>query len=110
MIRAGPMRHVVTIQVRSTEQDAAGEPVDVWTTFATRRAAVERTPGRELVASAQRQGRVPTIFRLRFLAGVMPAMRIVHGGKVHEITSAIDQEGRGEELIITAEEIVEGSP
>lgn len=106
MMRAGDMRHQVTIEQRSTTQDAAGEPSLTWSTYVTRRAAVDRAAGREVWASAQRQGRVPVVFRLRYLSGVTPAMRIVWGGRVHNILSAVDQGGLGEELIITAEELV----
>ncbi len=107
MMRAGDMRHVVTLEIRSQQLDSAGQPVDVWLFFAERRAALERAPGREVWASAQRSGRVPTVFRLRYLDGVTPAMRLLHAGKVFDILSAIDQAGRGEELLITAEEHVE---
>ncbi len=104
------MREVVRIDQRSTTQDAAGEPLDTWTEFATRRAAIERTPGRELWASSERQGRVPTVFRLRWLEGVLPAMRIVNNSKVLNIVSAIDPDGMRAELVITAEELVEEVP
>ena len=109
-MRAGDMRHSVRLELRTTLQDAAGEPLTTWNLFAERRAAVERSPGREVWASAQRSARVPTIFRLRYLDGVTPAMRLLFDGKVYDILSAIDQAGRGEELLITAEEHVEASP
>lgn len=109
MVRAGDMKHRIKIQQRSTTQDAAGEPANTWTLFAERWAAIERTPGNETWASAQRSGRVPTVFRLRYLAGVTPAMRVVFGGKVLNVLSAVDQAGRKEELLITAEELVEVS-
>lgn len=110
MVRAGEMRHQVVIQQRSTTQDSAGEASTVWTTFAAVRAALERAPGREVWASAQRSGRVPVVFRLRYLADVTPAMRIYFAGKVHNILSAVDVAGRKEELLITAEELVEVAP
>jgi head-tail adaptor len=109
-MRAGDMRHTIRIEQRSTAQDAVGEPANVWTLLAERRAALDRAPGREVWASAQRSGVVPTVFRLRYLAGVLPSMRVVFNAKVFDILSAIDQVGRGEELIITAEEHVEVEP
>ena len=106
-MRAGDMRHQVRLEERTTLQDAAGEPQLTWNLVAERRASIERSPGREVWASAQRSGRVPTVFRLRYLDGVTPAMRLIFDGKVYDILSAIDQAGRGEELLITAEEHVE---
>lgn len=110
MVRAGDMRHVVELQVRSTVKDAAGEAQNTWNVFARRRAAIMRTPGREVFASAQRDGRVPVIIRLRWLDGVTDAMRLVFrcnccaGRGVHDVKSAIDEAGLNEELVITAEE------
>jgi len=110
MVRSGEMRHQVRIEVRSASQDAAGEQVVSWLEFATQRAAVERSPGSEVWSSAQRSGRVPTVFRLRFVANVTPAMRIVWNGRVYNLLSVVDQKGLGEELLITAEEQVGESP
>lgn len=109
MVRAGDMRHQVRIETRSTTQDAAGEQQNTWTLFAERRAAVERSPGSEIWASAQRRGRVPTLFRLRHLTGVTPAMRLVFESKIYDIISVVDQGARKEELLITAEEHVESA-
>lgn len=106
-LNAGQMRFVVRIEQRTTVQDAAGEPNNTWTLFQQRRASVERTPGRELWASDQRQGRVPTMFRLRFLDGVLPQMRLIHNSKVFNILSAFDPDGTKAELTIMAEELVE---
>jgi SPP1 family predicted phage head-tail adaptor len=104
------MRHQLTLQVRVTAQDSAGEPLLSWSDFATRRCAVEYAPGSELWVSAQRQARVPTVFRLRYLDGVTPSMRVVFNGKVFNVLSAVDQESRHEELVITAEELVGVTP
>jgi head-tail adaptor len=116
VINAGAMRHQVELQVRSTVQDAAGERADVWNVFAQRRAALMRTPGQEVFAAAQRAGRVPVVIRMRWLAGVTDAMRLVFrcgccaGRGVHDVKSAIDEAGRNEELVVTAEEHPEEAP
>jgi head-tail adaptor len=107
---SGKMRHVVRIEQRATTQDASGEPALTWTLFASRRAAIVRTPGREIWSSEERQGRVPTLFRLRFLEGVLPAMRVIHGDKVFNILSAIDPDGMRAELVLNTEEHVEETP
>jgi head-tail adaptor len=111
VINAGKLRHSVRIEQRSTIQDGAGEPALSWTLFAARRAAIERTPGREVLASQERQSRVPTTFRLRYLAGVVPAMRLTlwlsPNKRIFNILSAIDPTGLGAELVITAEELIE---
>lgn len=116
MVRSGDMRHVVELQVRSTVQDAAGERANVWNVFTKRRAAIMRTPGNEVFASAQRAGRVPVVVKMRWLAGVTTSMRLLFrcgccsGKGVHEVKSAIDEAGRNEELVVTAEEHPEEAP
>ncbi len=113
-INAGEMRHVVRIERRSSTPDASGEPVLSWVLFAQRRAALDRTPGREVWASSERQGRVPTVFRLRYLADVVPSMRLIHvrdgTEKVFNVVSAIDPDGLRVALVITAEELVQVAP
>jgi len=106
-VNPGQMRHQVRIEQRSTAQDSAGDQVLTWSLVAERRASIDRTPGSEVWASAQRNARVPTVFRLRYLTGVMPAMRLICSGKVFDIVSAIDPDGRGAELVVTALELVE---
>lgn len=116
MIRAGAMRHRVRLLVQATQQDATGQPVNTWNIFAQRRAAFDRTPGREVFASAQREARVPVILRLRWLDGVTEGMRVVFtcgccsGRGVHDVKSAIDPAGLREELLIAAEEHPEEAP
>lgn len=109
-MRPGPMRHRVTLQQRATGTDAAGGVLNTWADFATRWASMDRAAGREVWDSAQRSGRVPAVFRMRYLAGVVPAMRLLFDGHVYNILSAVDQEGRRAELVITAEELVEDAP
>lgn len=106
MVRAGDMRFQVTFQRRTTTRDAAGEPGDTWTTVATRRAAMERVPGAEVRAAAQRNERVPVTFRLRYLDSIDANLRLVFDGRVHNITSIVDPDGRKAELVITAVELV----
>lgn len=107
MPNLGAMRQVVTIERRSTIQDAAGEPELRWLLVFKGRAELARATGREVEAAQQRQGRVPTTFKLRFLSGVLPGMRLLHAEKVFDIKSAIDPDGRRRELVITADELVE---
>lgn len=110
MIRAGDMRHQVVVERLSTTQDASGQAVNAWNHIVTRRAALQRTAGDEVFTAATRNARVPTIFRLRYCVEIQPKDRLRHGGKVYNIKSAIDPDGRLEELVVTTEELVEEIP
>ena len=114
-LNLGAMRHVVRIEQRSPAQDPTGDQVLSWSPFVgPRRAEIVSTPGREFFNSAERQGRIPTIFKLRYLDGVTPAMRLIHstGGveAVFKILSAIDPDHLRVELVITCEELVGEEP
>lgn len=112
-INAGAMREQVTLQTRSTQQDSSGEPLPQWNQFATLRAEIVRFPSGKSTfdqASAQRIARVPTTFKLRWLDGVLPEMRLLNRSKVYRIMSAIDPTGRHEELLIMCEELVGATP
>lgn len=115
MIRAGSLRHVVRFEKRSTVQDAAGEPLDSWTTVVERMASLERTPGREVWASAGNNTRVPTMFKLRYESTLMDAypsieLRVIFDGRVYAVSSMFDPDGLKHELVVTAVERVQEVP
>jgi SPP1 family predicted phage head-tail adaptor len=105
VIYAGKLRFTLTIEEPSTQRDDAGQPLDEWTTFATRRGAIDRKPGAELVAAAARIAKVPTFFRLRYLGGVVPGMRLREGARTYDVKSAVDPDGLKRELVIIADEL-----
>lgn len=110
MINAGSMRHRVEVQQLRGDRTAAGDVSPVWETIATRWAAIEPLVGRELY-EAQAQGRlarVPTRFRMRYLAELAPDMRLVGvmSRKIYDVKAVQDVENRHAELVILAEEQV----
>lgn len=104
MLAAGRLNKRITILHRATaeQSDSYGQPQDDWIVFAERWAAVEPLQGREFFESQQTQAQVTTRFRLRYLPGVTPAMRISYEGREYDIQSVIDPEERHRELVIMA--------
>jgi SPP1 family predicted phage head-tail adaptor len=100
------MRFRVTIESRTSVQDASGEQLNTWNLFASRRAGKVSTSGSEQFAAQQQFGRVPTIFAMRYVAGVLPSMRLREGGKVYEIVSVVDPDGGKTEMNVMCEERV----
>lgn len=111
MTRAGAMRHVVRIEQRLTNQDAAGEPSPSWSLVTQRRAEMLPTPGTEVWSGNERNGRVPTVFKLRWPreVTVLAQMRLTTKGRVYNILSAVNDGGRGVDLLLSCEELV-GEP
>jgi len=108
MFRSGKARHRIAIQMRDSTPTATGEPGSAWNTFATVWSTVEpMLGGAEKVMSMQRQARIPTQFRIRYLAGLRVEMRIVWDGRWYNIVEAQQIDGKRHEMLLVTEELVE---
>ncbi|HEX7119399.1 MAG TPA: phage head closure protein [Longimicrobiales bacterium] len=103
---AGRLRHRITIEHPVSAQNEYGEPVEDWATFAEAWASREDLAGREYFAAKQTLSEVTTRFRLRYIEGISPKMRILSDGLAYKIVSPPqDPEGRRRELIIMAKRV-----
>lgn len=105
-MRAGQLRHKVIIQAKTVAgRDSKGGEVIDWVPFATVRANVVPLRGREYVAVRQAQVELQVRIEMRYLPGVTPVMRVLHGSAVYNIVDAIDVGGRQRtlELMCAAE-------
>lgn len=108
-MKAGDLRHQVTIQRLVQGQGASGEVTLTWTPFATVWGAVEPLSGREYWQAQQTASETSIRVRVRYLAGVVPTMRVLYGSRVFEILSIVDQEERHRELQLMCRELIEGT-
>ena len=97
---------MIEVQARSESRMASGDPVEVWTLFATVHASVEPLLGKEYFASEQREALVNTRFRIRYLAGLLPKMRIVWDSRWYDIISVAMVNGIKFEMVVMANELV----
>lgn len=100
-MQAGKLRHRVTLQSRvagSPQKKPSGAPDDSWTAFATVAASIEPLRGREFLEAQAVQAKIDVRIRIRYLAGVTAAMRVVHDGLVYPIEAVIDPQLRHREL------------
>lgn len=104
-MRAGSLRHRVTIQRYELAVDEYGAPLrrESWKDVATVWASVEAVSGREFFASQQVQSEVTHKVMIRFLPGVTADMRIVHGGRVFGIVAPLP-DNRGTRLMLMCRE------
>lgn len=90
----------ITLQVRGPGRDEAGQPTDVWTNFVTDTAdgkiaaEVRDVSGREFVAAGATQNQVMTTITIRYRAGVLDKMRVLHGADVYRIEAVLGQDRR----------------
>jgi len=96
----------IAIQTSTDSQDAAGQIVPTWSTYATVWACITPLIGREYLASRQLQAEVSGKIRIRYLAGVTPKMRVLFNGRYFNILTVMDVNERHVEMIIMVKEII----
>ena len=92
MQAAGQLNKRVTIQSPSTTQDTNGEPIAGWTDVATVWASIVDITGREYLAAGGTQNQAQTKIAIRYRAGVVPSMRVLHDAVAYNIESVLGQD------------------
>lgn len=82
-MQAGTLRKVITLQARSTMQDALGQQLQTWADVATVRADIQPLSGRELLAAQAIRTEVSHRISLRYSSLLadplkVAAMRVVY--------------------------------
>lgn len=105
-MRAGKLRHRITIEQVTETRAADGTPSESWSAFATVWAEKVAVEGNERFVAEREHAEVTDAWTIRHLAGVTPKMRISYDSRVFDIESAFDPDGRKRELtILTREEV-----
>ena len=100
MLKAGNLRHSVTLQRKQqTQNPQTGAMVTTWVTEATVPAAVEPLSAREFIAAQAVQSDVSVRIRVRYRPGITSAMRLLHDGKVYNITGVLADKDSGREYL-----------
>lgn len=104
-MKAGKLRHRVTIQTRTISQDGYGDAVETWTSGDTVWAEVTPllTATREafVAQSETRSARQTLQVRMRWRDGLTPAgTRLLWDGETLDVESVMDPDGRHAELIV----------
>lgn len=105
-VRAGALRHRVTLEVPTGVADATGDPVPGWTVAAVVWAAVVPLSGQERLAAQQVVADVSHQVTLRYRADVTPHMRIRLGSRLFNILAVINPEERNRTLELLALEVL----
>ena len=99
-MRAGNLRHRVTIQARSTAISDSGASTDTWANVGTVWARISPAKGKAITAGAESSGVQAfqiTIRKPPHLT-VDQDSRIVHAGVVYQIQDPVDPELHGERI------------
>lgn len=100
--RAGRLRHKIVIQYKaplSPSKNAIGEDDFVWATFHTCQGQINNTMGkkvREDVASKQTQSELYVQITIRYFAGILADMRVLHDTTYYDIgaVDVVDERNR----------------
>lgn len=99
-MRAGKLRHKVTIQAPSQTQDPiTGEMLSGWVDFASIWASIEPLSAREFIAAQANQSEITARIVIRHRDDVLPTMRILHRGKVYAIHGVLADPKSGLEYL-----------
>lgn len=98
-INAGELDRRVVIQRAVRTTDTHGESVIAWDSLATVWAKFEAGGGSETHLADRRQANQAATFTLRWLAGVMAEMRVLHDGDAWDIES-VEEPDRRESLLL----------
>ena len=109
-MRAGELRHRVTIQAVTDGLGTAGGPTETWADVATVWAAVEsvlnRVAATEYMEAQQVEAQALTRIRIRYRAGVTPKHRVLWGTRVYNILAVNNVDERNIELHLMCRELL----
>jgi len=105
-MRAGKLRHQIVIEQSTEARNSVGEVTASWATFATVRASVEPMQGRESFVASQDLAERTVRFRIRYLAGITPKMRVSYDSRTFDIQSVVNREERNRETHILCREVI----
>lgn len=103
-VTAGELRHVVTVEQRSTARNADGSLVNSWSTVATIRCKIWAKSGKENEQSKKETGTMPVRFFARYVSGITTGQRLVFGSRYFDIITVVNVGELNRELDITADE------
>jgi SPP1 family predicted phage head-tail adaptor len=105
-MRAGRLRHRVSIQAPSETLDDFGEADLSWATDSTVWASIEPISGNERFSSDQVTAELTHRVFIRYLTGLTPRKRLLFGSRVFQIQSILNKDEKNEQLELLCREDV----
>lgn len=106
-MRAGTLRHRVTLQSQQLTSDGQGGQTESWTDFAVGvYCRIEPLQGAEKVQAQQVNDELTHRISLRYLPGLSSKMRVLYGSRVFLIESTLNDNERNAEMVMFAKELV----
>lgn len=106
LMRAGKLRHRLTIETATESQDDFGEMVKTFASAATVWGSVQPLAGNEVLAGDKISAEVTHIIRIRNNDNAAPEARITFGSRVFEITAVLNRDERNIAMQLACTEVV----
>ena len=103
MIRAGSMRHVITIEEPIEIKDDQGENVIVWDDIGTTRASINPVTGNESFINAEIINEVTHKIGMRFRE-LNPKARLIFNNRIFNVVQSLNFEEKNVNLIVLVKE------
>jgi SPP1 family predicted phage head-tail adaptor len=100
-LRAGKLRHRLTLQYKTETRTATGDVSWTWTTDSTVWGAIEPIIGsREYLAASQTQNEIMVMIMIRYHATVAPDWRVLNDGKSYSIQGIQNEYERDRMMVL----------
>ena len=106
-MRAGEIRHRITLQQPVETRSAFGEVVISYSDVATVWAAIDWRSGRRYEAAAQLNSEIEGVVRIRYYSGVKPYWRISFDDRTFIILSITNTKEQNAEMILYCKEALD---
>ena len=91
-MRAGVLRHRITIQEKVQTSDGMGGYTESWQDLYSLWAAIWPVSGREYIASGRKEGEVTHRIHIRYRDGILPSHRVKYGSRIFDIRAVLNHE------------------
>lgn len=102
-MQSGKNRHRITIEEAVKTKSSTGALSTTWKTFAETWASIETLKAYEKTAIETTMSKADKKVCFRYIAGVLPTMRIVYKGSIYSILGINNIEERNRELELICE-------
>ena len=97
------LKHKITIEEPTRTQNSYGEPIEDFTTYASRRCDIMTTIGRENFNKFQEFNENPVVFKVRYdslTKNISPKMRVLYNSKYYDVEGIVNYNEQNKEIHI----------
>ena len=101
----GRMNKLIQIQAKSKDQDAAGQPLEVFVLVADLWAEINPLIGKELLLAGEIGSEVTHNVTIRYKPNIRPDQRIIYKNRIFEIIYVINKNEDNEFMYLKCKEV-----